>query len=279
MQTILGPFHPHLEAALVEAIVRFKADGPLASLLAVVPSDSLRRRLKILLTREHRLTLVNLQILTFHQLSLALFAEANGPLAPVLYDDLFLEEALRQIIRARAPRTAAFAGIEERASGCAALWQTLRDLRDGLIDPAVALEAVREGRVGQGASERTSQLLFLLQSLLDFTREKRIADHFSLNRTATELVPSGRFLKQFDRIFYYGFYDLTQLQVDLFHAVARNFPTTLFFPLLPARPAHESWKFAARFYERYVQGLNTEPARELLSAAGEPLPATLALFD
>ena len=35
--------------------------------------------------------------------------------------DLFLEEALRQIIRARAPGTAAFAGIEERAGGCAAL--------------------------------------------------------------------------------------------------------------------------------------------------------------
>jgi ATP-dependent helicase/nuclease subunit B len=279
MRTILGPFHPYLEDAFVQEILRFKGEDPLCRLLTLVPSDSLRRHLKTLLARERQLTLVNLQILTFHQLSLALFAEANGPLAPVLYEDLFLEEALRQIIRARAPGTAAFAGIEERAGGCAALWQTLRDLRDGLIDPAIVLEAVREGRVGQGARDRNSQLLLLLQTLLDFSSEKGIADHFSLNRTATELAPSGRFLKQFDWIFYYGFYDLTQLQVDLFHAVARHFPTTLFFPLLPSRPAHEGWNFAARFYERYVQGFNTEPARELLSQAGEPLPATLALFD
>lgn len=276
---MLGPFHPQLEDAYTKAILRFKGENPLCGLLTLVPSDSLRRRLKILLARECRLTLVNLQILTFHQLSLVLFAEANGLPAPVLYEDLFLEEALRQIIRKHAPGTAAFAGIEERTGGCAALWQTLRDLRDGLVDPAVALEAVREGRVDQRASERTSQLLGLLQTLLDFTREKGIADHFSLDRTATEWLPSSYFLKQFDQIFYYGFYDLTQLQVDLFHTVARNFPTTLFFPLLPARPAHEGWNFAARFYERYVQGLNTAPARELLSPADEPLPATFALFD
>jgi ATP-dependent helicase/nuclease subunit B len=136
MQTILGPFHPHLEDAFVKEILRFKSGDPLCPLLTLVPSDSLRRRLKTLLTRERQLALVNLQILTFHQLSLRLFAEANGPLAPVLYDDLFLEEVLRQIIRTREPGTAAFAGIDDRAGGCAALWQTLRDLRDGLVDPA-----------------------------------------------------------------------------------------------------------------------------------------------
>ena len=76
-------------------------------------------------------------------------------------------------------------------------------------------------------------------------------------------VPASRFLQQFSQIFYYGFYDLTQIQIDFFYAVARHYPTTLFFPLLSAKPSHEAWRFAERFYERYVQGHNTESAQEL----------------
>ena len=143
MQTILGPFHPDLENAFVDEILRHKKADLLCPLLVLTPSDLLRRRLKILLSRERRLSLLNVQLLTFYQLSLRLHAESNG--APLeLHSDLFLEEALRQIIRTRQPGAEPFAGIEDRAGGCAALWQTLRDLRDGLVDPAVALEALGE---------------------------------------------------------------------------------------------------------------------------------------
>ena len=282
MQTILGPFHPHLEDAWVEEILRFKGEAPLCRLLTLVPSDSLRRRLKTLLTRERQLTLLNLQILTFHQLSLALFAEANGPVAPVLYEDLFLEETLRQIIRARAPGTAAFVGIEERAGGCGALWQTLRDLRDGLVDPAVAREALREGHFAQRTSQRTSDLLELFQTLQRSCSEKSISDRSNLDKSATAQVPHSRFLKQFSHVFYYGFYDLTQIQIEFFDAVAQHYPTTLLFPLLSSRPPHDGWSFAERFYQRYVQGRGgRDTARNLVDepARTGALPVTFAVFD
>jgi len=276
MQTILGPFHPDLEDALVDEVLKHKGADLLSPLLILVPSDLLRRRLKILLSRERRLALLNVQLLTFYQLSLRLQAESGGA-PPELRGDLFLEEALRQIIRTRQPGTEPFAGIEERAGGCAALWQTLRDLRDGLVDPAVVLEALGEGHFSQRASERTSQLLVLLQTFRKFCHEKTIADQSDLDRSATERVPWSRFLKQFVRVFYYGFYDLTQIQVDFFHAVARHYPTTLFFPLLSAKPSHDAWRFAERFYERYVQGHNTEPAQEPAHEAS--LPPGARLFD
>ncbi len=276
MQTILGPFHPDLENALVEEIVKHKRADLLSPLLVLTPSDLLRRRLKILLSRERRLSLLHVQLLTFYQLSLRLQAESNG--APIeLRSDLFLEEALRQIIRTRQSGAEPFAGIEDRAGGCAALWQTLRDLRDGLVDPAVALEALGEGHFSQRASERTSQLLVLLQTFQRFCRQQKITDQSDLNRYATEQVPASSFLKQFGQIFYYGFYDLTQIQVDFFYAVARHYPTTLFFPLLTAKPSHEAWRFAERFYERYVQGHSTESAQE--PEAQGALPADARLFD
>ena len=129
MRTILGPFHPDLENALVDEICQFKTGDRLTPLLILTPSDLMRRRLKILLSRERGLSLLNVQLLTFYQLSLRLRAERTSA-PPELHDDLFFEEALRQIIRARQPGAEPFAGIEDRAGGCAALWQTLRDLRD-----------------------------------------------------------------------------------------------------------------------------------------------------
>jgi len=276
MQTILGPFSPDLEDSLVTEILKYKDADLLSPLLILTPSDLLRRRLKILLSRERRLALLNVQLLTFYQLALRLRAESSD-MALELRTDLFLEEALRQIIRARQPGAEPFAGIEERAGGCAALWQTLRDLRDGLVDPTVALDALGEGHFSQRASERTSQLLVLLQTFQQFCRRQKITDQSDLNRYATERVPASRFLQQFDQIFYYGFYDLTQIQIDFFHAVARHYPTTLFFPYLSAKPNHDAWRFAERFYERYVQGHDTKPAHELGSQG--VLAASARLFD
>jgi ATP-dependent helicase/nuclease subunit B len=278
MQTILGPFHPYLEDALVEEILTRKKTDPLCPLLLLVPSDALRRHLDLLLSRERGLSLLNLHLMTFYQLSHRLYADAHGP-SPELRDDLFLEEVLRQLVHARQPGTEIFAGLEGRAGGCGALWQTLRDLRDGLVDPRFALEALRGGRLGRDGSERTAELLLLLETFLNFCRDKHIRDQSDLVKLAAEQAPLSPFLQPFAQIFYYGFYDLTQIQVDFFHAVAKNHPTTLFFPLLPGRPSHGGWAFAERFYERYAQGFNTAPTRELVRANETSLSSTFRLFD
>jgi ATP-dependent helicase/nuclease subunit B len=280
MQTVLGPFHPHLEGALVDEIRKNKTHDLLCPLLIVVPSDSLRRHLKKALVRAHKLSLLNLQLLTFHQLALKLFGESHGMDTPMLHDGLFFEEILRQLIRARQPGTEGFFGIEQRAGGCAALWQTLRDLRDGLVDPAVALEALQEGHFAPRTSQRTSDLLSLLRTVLSFCEKTDTRDHSDLDKAATALVPTARFLKPFRQIFYYGFYDLTQIQLDFFHSVAQRYPTTLFFPLV-ALPHHDGWSFAERFYQQYVQGRGGgRSTTDLVNDShGPPLPLTFGLFD
>ena len=65
MQTILGLFHPALETALVDEILACKAVDLLCPLLVLIPSDSLRRRLKLLLVGERRLSLLNVQLERF----------------------------------------------------------------------------------------------------------------------------------------------------------------------------------------------------------------------
>ncbi len=283
METILGPFHPYLENALVEEIRRHKKADPFCPLLLLVPSGSLRRRLKVLLVGEHRLNLLNLQILTFHQFSLRLIEEQRGGDNLELRDDSFLEEVLRQIIRTGRQVPSVFSGIDERVGGCAALWQTLRDLKDGMVEPSLALEALREGHFGRDLSDRISNLLVVFRTVLSFCKEWDIHDYSDLDRLASEQVSSSQFLKQFGRIFYYGFYDLTQVQTDLFHAVAQSYPTTLLFPLLHAAPSHPGWVFAERFYQRYVQGISgtKSQTRNLIEELkpGEGSHVAFRLFD
>src|SRR5262245_56480782 len=252
MHTVLGLFHPHLEDALCEEVVRQKQQDPLVPLLILVPSGSLRRRLKILFARERRVSLINFHILTFHQLSLELHRECYGCQPERLADDLYLEEVLRQILRVNTAAADPFAGLEEKIGGCAALWQTLRDLKDGMVDPAQMLDAAREGYFGKEDSERVSRLALFYQDFLSHYAGSRIQDYSDLDAWAAGQAPSSAFLKQFRRIYYYGFYDLIQVQLDVFQAVARHFPTTLFFPLVLDHPA---WEFAQRFYERHLQGL------------------------
>jgi ATP-dependent helicase/nuclease subunit B len=277
MQTILGPFHPYLETALVDEILQYKRDDPFRPLLILLPSDSLRRHLKIVLSRERRLSLLNVHLLTFFQLSSRLCAEESSD-APELRDDLFIEEIVRRLVRARQAGAAAFAGIEERLGGCAALWQTLRDLRDAGVDSQVGLEGLCEGQSGRSTHEHAADVLVFLQTLLHFCEVKAIRTQSELDQWATARVPRSSFLGQFGQVFYYGFYDLTQIQIDLFHAVAQNYPATLFFPLLPSRPSHQGWRFAERFYQRHVQGFSNQ-TRELITTGTLALPRAFQLFD
>ena len=237
----------------------------LCPLLILVPSDALRRRLKVLLSRERSLSFLNLQLLTFYQLSAKLCAEAEGLSPPILREELFLEEALRQIIRTRQPGTEPFSGIEERAGGCAALWQSLRDLRDGMVQPTVAAGSAARRSLRFENTGKDSQSLepasdVFLVSVTSATSE--------ITPPSTS-SPSHRHRHRFSwgnsrRIFYYGFYDLTQIQVDLFHAVAQTYPTTLFFPLLNTQPVHEGWQFAARFYSRATYRAGPVPRRQTI---------------
>lgn len=280
MQIVLGPFHPYLEDALVEEILRLKEGEPLAPVLLLVPSNSLRRRLKLLLARERGLNLINLHILTFFQLSRRLLEERFGSQVPVLQENGLLEEVLRQTIRAKLPGTTPFAGLEEKAGGSAALWQTIRDLKDGAVDPATALEAVR-GDLFEESTESVEALLTLYQVFLTGLEKWELRDYADLDALALEHAPASNYLQSFKRVLYYGFYDLTQVQLDVFLTVARRYPTTVFFPLIHDRPKHPAWTFAARFYERYIHGVAGRDAdiRNLVAAESSATrPSLLSLF-
>ncbi len=254
MRVVLGPFHPDLEDALVDEILEHRKANLFSPLLILVPSDPLLHRLKILLARERQLNLLNLHIMTFHQLSRRLLEEDRGASDLRLRDDAFAEEALRQMIQTDFQWESVFSGIDAKEGGCAALWQTLRDLKDAKVDYRTAMDALAEGYLKSVGETKLRDLFRLHGEFSSRARKWGIQDYADLDALATEQVPTSEYLQQFTGIVYYGFYDLTQIQLDLFQTVARHYPTTLLFPLMPGHPA---WAFAQRFYDRHVQALVT----------------------
>ena len=266
LKVYLGNFHPDLEDALCNYIISLKGDDHLAPLAIVVPSIHLRSRLKIMFSSERRLDLINIHFYTFHTLSAKLYEERYGVINTLVKDDFFFEELLRHTIKTSSNVEDTFRHLSETRDGCSTLWKTIQDLKDARVDPDNLMEAIREGVFNEEDIERLSPLVLLYKEFLLRMKEINIMDYSDLPVIAAELVPTSGILHSFKEIIYYGFYDLTQVQYDLFRSVANHYPATLYFPLIEKMQAFE---FARRFYEGYIQGM--VPGKKAVIRLSEPV--------
>ena len=261
LNIVTGPFHPDLESALVSQVQSLKQDEPLAPVAIIVPSQQLARRVKWLLAVEQGLALLDVHVLTFHRLAETLIAEGRED-QPAGADGILREELLRCLVARGVPGSEVFRDWAKMRGLWGGLWATIQDLKEARVDPASVLSAVREKMLGSENPERLAALIRLYASVLVADRELRIADPDDFAALAVEKIPGSPFLTRMRRVCYYGFYDLTQGQLDLFKAVTSACPTSVFFPLRREIPAY---RFAQRFFEAYIQGM----------ATGEPsLPVT-----
>ncbi|MBM4134700.1 MAG: hypothetical protein FJ245_13155 [Nitrospira sp.] len=258
LRIVTGPFHPHLEDALVDEVQTLKAQDSAAPLLLIVPSNTLRQRLTWLLAVERGLCLLDVQILTFHQMALRLLGEAGLDAPASVRPSFFFKELLHLLLRAD---PAAHPGaspspwhrLTEMPGAWGALWATLKDLKDaGVPADRDALKALAEA----SGTQPVHALVALYARLRAELARLRVGDRDDLAVGALSCVATSPLLGRQRRILYYGFYDLTQVQLDLFHAVVRAYPSSLFFPLVRGEPA---FAFAERFFDRSVLGLASGP--------------------
>lgn len=249
---VTGRFHPSLESALIDRLKRIKAIDPLAPIAIFVPSTTLADRIRSLLAIEHRLSLLNLQVLTFHQLALRLAGEitAAHPL-PQVVDELFFEQLVRHIVRNKLFSQAPLQRIGQSSGTWGALWATIRDLKDADVDPAQALQGLREGYFEEDDREWLGALISLYAAVKEAGKTLGVGTPDDLAKSIIPLVPMASFLQPLSEVLYYGFYDLTQVQLSLFEAISRAKETTLFFPL----EDDPSCGFARRFFDRYIRPL------------------------
>jgi len=256
MFTLLsGPFHPYLESAFVETVQQIKAADRLTPLAIIVPSESLRRRVQWLLCAEYSCALFDLHVLTFHQFALHLHAErqAMGPLeAGVssldLVGDFFYEYLLAVLLEQGGQSAGPFAHLEGSSGIRQALWRSLRDLQEAQVEPSLALHAVEEGLFDEIATDRLRGLFGLQAALTTLSRKLGVGLPEDLANSVVPWVASSPFLARLSTVVYYGFYDITQVQLSLLEEVARASSVKVFFPLAD----QQAYRFAQRFLDRHL---------------------------
>ncbi len=253
LRVLTGRFQPHLESALADHIRRAKIADPFAPLAVLVPSTTLLERVRRLLAVEQGLSLLNIHFLTFHQLALRLSDEQRAHSQTVsslqVVDELFFEQLVRRIVRSQLTSLAPLQHLGHSSGTWGALWSTIRDLKDAAVGPAEALQGLREGYFDQDDAAWLHALFSLHAAVKEAGHTLEAGTPDDLAESLIPFVPLSPFVAALRQAFYYGFYDLTQVQLSLFEAVSKIAPTTLFFPL----DASPSFQFARRFFDRYVQ--------------------------
>jgi ATP-dependent helicase/nuclease subunit B len=277
LKVVTGRFHPSLESAFIQHIQRLKAADPWAKVAILAPSKPILDRLRRLLAVEHRLSLLNLHLFTFHQLALRLADDLGpGEESPQIdvVDDLFFEQLIRQLVERQRAESPPLRQLRDSFGTWAALWATIRDLKDGGVDPATALQAVAEGCFPREDQDWLHALFTLLAAVERVGSDLKVGTADDLAAALVSSVPASPFLASLHHACYYGFYDLTQVQLSLFQAVSARVPTTLFFPL----DTDPSFAFARRFFERHIQPLvGADPPMRLRTAAAEVAPPELSV--
>src|SRR5437773_3457523 len=274
LSVVTAPFHPNLETALVSEVRSLKQENPLAPLAMIVPSKQLARRVKWLLAVEQGLALLDVHVLTFHRLAETLIEEGRED-QPAQVNGFFREELLRYLVDRGVPGADAFRDRRGMQGLWTGLWATVQDLKEARVDPTSVVQALDEGRLRSEDPTRLAALVRLYGAVLEVDRALRLAGPDDLAALAMERVGDSAFLKRMTRICYYGFYDLTQGQLDFFKAVGGAYPATLFFPL---RPASSAYRFAQRFFETYIQGLAIRVGGGPAESA-PPTPTSSSLAD
>jgi ATP-dependent helicase/nuclease subunit B len=254
LRIVTGPFQPALDRALVEDIRSCKTDDPFAPLAVIVPSASLVEHLKQLLTRHEPRTFLNIHFLTFHQLALRLrddlasVFEASPELTLQLVDDFFFEQLVRQVVRRKLPGLEPLTRLPASPGTWKGLWATVRDLKDSVVAPTTALKALTEGVFEEDDRTWLRSMFTLHAAIMEASRSLGAGSPDDLAASVGRDLSGSSFLNGLQRLFYYGFYDLSQVQLSFFESVIRVAPTTLYFPMQD-RPA---FFFARKFFERHL---------------------------
>ena len=256
MYTLLtGPFHPHLESSLVETVQRMKAADPRIPFALIVPSESLRRRLQWLLCVENECALFNVHFFTFHQFALCLDAERrtvspSEVLVPSLelVGDLFYEYSLSIILQQDRSGANPFALHAESSGLCPALWRTIQDLQEAQVEPSVVMRGLQEGLFDEISTERLQGVLGLHAVLRKWSDQLGVGLPDDLSNSVIPWITQSPFISKLSSVIYYGFYDITQVQLSFLEEVARTTAVTVFFPLGKGQTS----QFAQRFFNRHM---------------------------
>ena len=233
--------YPSLEDAFVR-YVQTRRRGALSRWLVVCSSSLVAARLKERLARQFGAA-ANIYFLTAGALVSELDREAPGETLPLFPQDNLRDFLIKNLLSEpgldRYPVSRGFVQ---------AVKSSLRDLSDSLADPDVLDEHLRTA--SDAVLEQDGPRMAWFNKLYRRYLQAEAAvpgfrPYQNAFERALEQTEQSPFLHGFDEIVFYGFYDMTGRQLELFHRVRSGYPVTVFAPYLK----HPAYRFAQKFFE------------------------------
>ena len=262
LNVVHGPF-TDLEGAFVARLRALAVEG--GPILIAAPSRRLADRLQRLACVEGGLSLLDVHFHTFYSLAAALADESGGPPGLLVGDPVFHDAVVDSLLEGAG---ALFGGAERPKALASAVRASLRDLTDAGVSALDLAERFGPSLVPAGELARLKALLALSMAYEGRLSELGVLSPSGLTRHAASLCEGSPLLGRFRHALYYGFYDLTGLQLEFFEAVCERVPATLYFPFVKDHPA---FRYAHDFFEQKLAAQHPAPApRAAARPAVEP---------
>ncbi|OUO56185.1 PD-(D/E)XK nuclease family protein [Candidatus Avelusimicrobium gallicola] len=233
--------YPSLEDAFVRR-VQTRRSGVLSRWLVVCSSSLLAQRLRERLARELGAA-ANFYFLTAGALVSELDREAPGQPPALLPQDNLRDFLIKNLLAEpglnRYPASRGFVQAVKSA---------LRDLEDALAEPDVLDEHLRtapdavleqDGARLEWFNRLYRRYLAAAAAVPGFRPYQQAFER------ALQQAENSDFLHGFDEIIFYGFYDMTGRQLELFNRLRALYAVTVFAPYLK----HPAYRFAQKFFE------------------------------
>ncbi|MHC4916364.1 MAG: hypothetical protein ACYTGB_12820, partial [Planctomycetota bacterium] len=207
------PF-PDLESGLRAELERHAARKDFSRLALVAPSREARRGLRLLIGREWGLSCLGVRLATAYDFALNTLAGSPGRPVHIAPAGM-LAVLVRELVRAGSYDE--LGAVIETAGGA-----------DSVLS---SLLAMREAGVPADAPGRRAPEVVRLYAEFEAERAERgLAVPADVAAAAADAAPKSDFVSSFQEVVYYGFYDMTGVQVRLLAALAEIKPVTLFLP-------------------------------------------------
>lgn len=232
--------HPaEIKKALIN-FIKTKKQNPLDKVLIVLPANRLESAIK----QELSQTLGHISAVyftNFTRLAVDINAASSAPYKPLLPNTILQDFIIKNILNQY--------GLNNTRGYAGALKAAFRDLIGALVTPKDLL-SIKDELEDEGQKEYLAQITLLYHEYLQNSKNPEYYTYAELFKLAEQNTPASLWLRDFKQIIFYGFYDFTGIQFELFKTIKDNFQINLFFPYeeLPA------YKFAQTFYEANILG-------------------------
>ncbi|MFN3531640.1 MAG: PD-(D/E)XK nuclease family protein [Candidatus Brocadia sp.] len=278
----IGHYHPSLENSFVNTIQTLKKDDPLTPLAVVAPTNWMLNRLQERLVQEQDASFLNISFMNFSVLAKEICRRSGIDVGQIIQQSVIYENIIAGLLKQHiatihnqisppcegwvknTPKKESltdesyslcnhlFKNVQSLPVLAKALYQVIQDLIDANVRVDDLKEAVREGFVESMEVQKLQGIIYLFDMFRQRLKSLNISHYSDVFRMATACAQDSEFLKCFQHILAYGFYDLTGVEQDFFGEIFKAYPTILF---LPYRKKHPAFAYVKPFFESFVLGL------------------------